>query len=143
MLRRIENGDAGGLLAYVDNRPVGWCHAAPKADMPRAAASPLGRGADVAEVGSIVCFFVLPAFLRKGVARRLLDTACDSPRRQGFRYAEAYALADPGNDAQEYRGWLPMYLDAGFTVVTGIGDRFGGPRIDSQRAQAMRCGHAA
>src|SRR5207248_5163983 len=101
MLRRIENGDAGGLLAYVDNRPVGWCHAASKADLPRAAASPLGRGADVAEVGSIVCFLVLPAFRRKGVARRLLDAACDSLGRKGFRYADAYALADTGNYAQE------------------------------------------
>lgn len=36
----IRRGQAQGLLAYVDGRPVGWCHAAPRPSIPNLKAVP-------------------------------------------------------------------------------------------------------
>jgi GNAT superfamily N-acetyltransferase len=133
MDQHIAAGRASGFLAYVDGRPVGWCHASPKAAFPWVSGGPYGRGVDLNEIGAIVCFLIAPAYRRRGIARRLLNAACASLGERGFPYAEAYPLMSPGTDAQEYRGWLNMYLDAGFTVVTTGGDRRRGLTVATVR----------
>jgi uncharacterized protein YndB with AHSA1/START domain/GNAT superfamily N-acetyltransferase len=111
---RIRTGTARGLLAYVEGRPVGWCNAGPRTSMVGQDHLPDLRTEDPDRVGAIVCFVIASQYRRHGVARQLLDAACDSLARQGFAFAEAYPSKLPGTDAQEYRGPLQMYLDAGF-----------------------------
>ena len=111
---RIRSGAARGLLAYVDGRPVGWCNAGPRRSMIGQDHLPDLRTEDPDRVGAIVCFVIASQYRRHGVARQLLDAACDSLARQGFAVAEAYPSKLAETDAQEYRGPLQMYLDAGF-----------------------------
>ena len=86
----IEARRMHGYLAYLDGRPVGWCHAAPRSELPRIANDPeLARG-DGAGVGSIVCFLISATARRQGVATALLDAACAGFRHLGFTVAEAY-----------------------------------------------------
>lgn len=133
LAEEIADRRVTGFLAYVDSKPVGWCRAGAKADLPRARGGPYGRGADLNEIGAIVCFAVAPGFRRHGVATQLLNAAVEKLRSQGLRYAEAYPLIQSGNDPQEYRGWREMFLRAGFVQVSSIGDRFGGPTISIVR----------
>lgn len=108
----IRSGEAHGLLAYLDGRPAGWCHAAPRAALPildREYPVP-----DRAAVGAIVCFVVAPPFRRQGIATRLLDGACDLFRRWGLAYAEAYPRTEARSDAESYHGPMEMYELAGF-----------------------------
>ena len=111
----IRSGQAQGLLAYVDGRPVGWCHAAPRLSLPALDRSLEFRVDDAERVGSIVCFVIAAPYRRQGVARRLLDAACKRLRRQGFEYAEAYPLKHPMSDARACQGPFAMYLAAGFS----------------------------
>jgi len=111
---RIRSGTARGLLAYVDGRPVGWCNAGPRRSMIGQDHLPDLRTEDPERVGAIVCFVIGAQYRRHGVARQLLDAACDSLARQGFAFAEAYPAKRAETDAQEYRGPLQLYLDAGF-----------------------------
>jgi len=112
----IKRGEAHGLLAYVGERPVGWCHAAPRTTIPRLKIYRDFAVEDPERAGSIVCFVIAKPFRGQGIARRLLDVACEIFTRQGLTFAEAYPRKHSESDADNFPGPLKMYLDAGFTV---------------------------
>ena len=111
----IAAGRIQGYLAYVDGRPVGWCHAAPRAGILNIANDEALAVNDAQSVGSIVCFVVAHAFRKQGVGRRLLDAACAGFCETGLRTAEAYPRRAATGDAANYHGPLALYLQAGFT----------------------------
>ncbi len=113
----IRAGRAGGLLAYVDGRPVGWCNASRRTDLAALQDSPTLPGEDARDIGSIVCFLVAPGYRRQGIARELLDAACALFEHQGLRIAEAYARKEARSDAEAYHGTVDLYREAGFTEV--------------------------
>lgn len=110
----IRDGRMHGYLAYLGGKPVGWCNAASRAYM-----TTLQEDGEVQtnRVGSIVCFVIAKPYRGQGIARRLLDAACDGFRRQGFEIAEAYPRQEAQNEAANYHGPLAMYLAAGFEPV--------------------------
>lgn len=113
----IQRGEAHGYLAYLDGAPVAWCHAAPRATLPGLDRIPEFRcDDDPSRVGAIVCFNVAAPYRGRGLARRLLDTACEGLRAEGFAVVEAYPAKRALSDARDYHGRLEMYLNAGFTV---------------------------
>jgi GNAT superfamily N-acetyltransferase len=67
-------------------------------------------------VGNIVCFVVAAPWRRKGVARLLLEAACDALRSQGRSHAQAYPARSTPNAGAMHLGPLQLYLDAGFEV---------------------------
>ena len=104
-----------GYLAYLDGKVVGWCNAPPRTLLH--ALDEEGPVADAEVVGSIACFIVDPATRRRGVARALMDAACDGFRRDGLRIAEAYPRAPNGDDAANHMGPLSLYLASGFDIT--------------------------
>jgi len=112
----INHGEAHGLLAYVNGRPAGWCHAAPRTAIPKLKLYREFAVEDPERVGSIVCFVIAKPYRCRGIARRLLDAACDTFTRQGLALAEAYPRKHSESDSGNFPGPLKMYLDAGFTV---------------------------
>jgi GNAT superfamily N-acetyltransferase len=112
----ILSAKANGLVAYRLGRVVGWCHAAPKAELLNLPAGP------ERDVGAIVCFVVAPDARRQGIATALLEAACDHLRERGMRAVEAYPpTADTGTTPQSlYPGPKAMYLRAGFAEVRQI-----------------------
>ena len=109
----IQQGGLQGLLAYGDGKVVGWCHAAPTALIPALHDEP---GACDEGVGNVVCFVVSPTWRRRGVARLLLDGACNTLRQQGLKVAQAYPSRQADTPGALHFGPLRMYLEAGFTV---------------------------
>lgn len=109
----LRSGKANGLVAYRLGRVVGWCHAAPKAELLNIPTGP------EREVGAIVCFVVAPDARRQGIATALLDAALTQLRERGMRAVEAYPrTADADATAQSlYPGPMAMYRRAGFEVV--------------------------
>jgi GNAT superfamily N-acetyltransferase len=110
---RIGEGGQQGWLAMAQGRVVGWCNAAPRDNFAALDDEP---DADSARIGRIACFVVAPAWRRRGIARALLDAACDGFRSAGLAWAEALALAGEGSAAQNHFGPLAMFLAAGFKV---------------------------
>lgn len=114
---RIQGRAMQGHLAYIDGTPVGWCNAAPRALLRALDNEPTP---DAAQVGMIVCFLVEPSHRGQGIARRLLEAACDGLRAQGLRIAEANprvpSTAANVSAAANHFGPLSMYLSAGFTI---------------------------
>jgi GNAT superfamily N-acetyltransferase len=112
----IQSGRLHGHLAYLGDRVVGWCQAAPKIEIPNLVGHETIRGDDDKKVGAIVCFVVGPSERRKGVAAALLAAACDGFRELGLTAAEGYPRSGATADAPNYHGPLSMYLHQGFVV---------------------------
>lgn len=118
----IRSGRGNGLVAYRLGRVVGWCHAAPKPELPiLAAVDP--KAATDAKTGAVVCFVVAPDARRQGVATTLLDAALEYLRGRGMTAVEAYPpLESPDDPVQwprrNYHGPLSMYVGAGFAEVS-------------------------
>ena len=112
----IAAGRLKGYLAYADGKPVGWCQAAPRFQIPNIEKDESLHAGDAGQVGSIVCFAVAQPYRRQRVASRLLEAACSGLRAQGMTIAEAYPRLHVEADAANYHGPLSLYLDAGFTV---------------------------
>jgi GNAT superfamily N-acetyltransferase len=124
MRERIMNGDAHGLLAYVEGRPVAWCQAALPAALPSLERFLKHRLTEPSRTGIISCFAIAPPFRGQGIARRLLAAACDGFARKGLAFAEAYPARGARNAADHFPGPLSLYLDEGFTRVAELEHRF-------------------
>jgi ribosomal protein S18 acetylase RimI-like enzyme len=111
----LRSAAVNGLVAMRLGRVVGWCHAAPKAELI------VVDGSREPSLGAIVCFVVAPDVRRQGIATALLNAAVEHLRVRGMRAVEAYPYVGevvPGRWAYaNYRGPLSMYLEAGFEIV--------------------------
>ncbi len=108
-----------GVLAYADQRPVGWCAIAPRNAYPRLAKSRILQPVDDTPVWSVTCFFVAKEFRRKRVADALLKAAVEYARSQGASVVEGYPndLDSALPDAFVWTGLLPTFSRAGFKIV--------------------------
>ena len=121
MEQRVRAGTPIGLLAYLDERPVGWCSIAP-----RESYLERGLGGDEypedTEVWAIFCFFVHSSARRRGIQTGLLRAAVDHARSNGADVVEAYPV-DADSSSYRHMGFRPNFLAAGFEEVGRVGSR--------------------
>jgi GNAT superfamily N-acetyltransferase len=118
--RVVENSDAPpGVLAYVDNKPAGWCAVAPREAYPRLERSRTLKPVDNQRVWSVTCFFIGSQARRMGVGHALLAAAVDLAYEHGARIVEGYPLV-PGRKLRSdeaYVGVRSLFEKAGFVEV--------------------------
>lgn len=119
----IRSGTEPGLLAYVDDVPVGWCRLGPRETFERLEHSVKLARVDDQEVWSVVCFYVHPSAKGSGVASALLDAAIARAAGHGVGILEGYPVRDGHMNIDSYTGYLPMFLEAGFEVMRDAGRR--------------------
>jgi GNAT superfamily N-acetyltransferase len=118
----VDSGNVPGLLAYHEDRPVGWCSIAPREEFaPRFNKNArVYKPIDDLPVWSVVCFYIAKDYRGQNVATHLLHAAVDYAREHGAETIEAYAK-DIGEaqmkDALVFTGTPSMYLEAGFEIV--------------------------
>jgi GNAT superfamily N-acetyltransferase len=114
---------APGLLAYHDDRVVGWVSVGPRADYDRLVHSKVRPAIDDVPVWSIVCFVVSKSARGQGMTTHLLDAASKYAKAHGAPALEAYPV-DPGDGrvpaALGYTGVLSTFKAAGFHIVHEI-----------------------
>jgi ribosomal protein S18 acetylase RimI-like enzyme len=124
----IERGDASGVMAYATGagggRVVGWVNASPRTSYPLLDKIPEFAADDPATSGAIVCFVINPSYRGQGLARKLLDGACDMLRARGLKTVYAYPPPQASTAAGSYHGKLSMYLDAGFQETGAATKRY-------------------
>ncbi len=120
---RIRSGKAQGLLAYVDDKLVGWCNAQYRANFVNMRHYTVTIDNPSEPVGSVMCFLVSPQYRGRGIGTALLNAACDKFHRDGLAIAEGYPTTNPSKRQWEipwaeenYKGPLSMYLKNGFTI---------------------------
>ena len=116
----IQSGRLNGFAAFYDGRMVGFCNADTKENyfrMSREKNPNSWTGVnDGDKILSIVCFIVDPAMRRKGIAKALLEGACEYALNNGYDYVEGY----PPNGTFTVRdcgGSVSMYLGCGFEII--------------------------
>ena len=117
----IDRGEASGVLAYAGGRIVGWCHAAPRPSLKLLDGTAEFAADEPDATGAIVCYVVAPQYRGQGIARQLLDGACEMLRERGLRWVDAYPPLSARGDAGSYHGRMSMYADAGFEHVRDAG----------------------
>lgn len=88
----IETGRVHGLLAFIRDRPVGWCSIGPREDFPYLERSRVLQTDWKPGTWSITCFFIPAGERGKGVATALLEGAVRLARKCGAREIEGYPI---------------------------------------------------
>jgi GNAT superfamily N-acetyltransferase len=127
---------AGGLIAYLDGKPVGWCALGPRSRYPTAARSRLMALRDPAEdadVWFVPCFFVRTGWRRSGITTALLLAAVDFAAAHGATAVEGFPLAGDGpHKSDRYLGTEPLFAACGFVAIARPSPR----RVVMRRALA-------
>lgn len=117
-----------GLVAYLDEDPVGWCAVEPRPayqGLLRVYRVPWqGRDEDKSDAGvwAVTCIFTRAGFRRRGIGYALVRAAVEFARRGGARALEGYPLLTrPGQDIswdEIHVGNRSVFAAAGFSEVS-------------------------
>lgn len=116
----IQNGTLNGFAAFYEGQIVGFCNADTKDHYFRLSReNQPDSWINVNEndkILAIVCFIVAPDMRRKGVAKALLECACQYAQENGYDYVEGYPLK--GEFAVNHCGGsASMYMGQGFKII--------------------------
>jgi len=122
---RSESATTSGLVAYLDDEPVGWCAVEPRTAYPRLLRNNrvpwVGRTEDKTDdsVWAVTCFVTRTGFRRCGVSRALARAAVDFARERGARALEGYPMTTKEVLLGELHvGTRGTFAAAGFTEVS-------------------------
>ena len=122
MKKLVRAGKALGIMAFDDNRPVGWCSFGRRSDFPRTETVKAYRRDDTAGVWSINCFYLASGYRRRGLSQRLAEAAVRAVKKRRGRFIEAYpvTLTKAGQKlpaAFAYTGPEVIFQRLGFTEI--------------------------
>ena len=122
---RRGSGTTSGLLAYLDDEPVGWCAVEPRSAYEGLVRNSRVPWADRAEdttddsVWAVTCLFARAGFRRRGVSRALARAAVDFARDHGAWAIEGYPITARNAILEELHvGTQSVFVDAGLTEVS-------------------------
>ena len=120
MKKIVHKGEAPGILAYYDNKPIAWCSAAPRETFIRLENSKVLGRIDDKPVWSVSCLFISKEFRRQGVSTELLKAVIKFCKSKGAKIIEAYPQEPYGDNIPGAFAWtgIPSSFEkAGFKVV--------------------------
>ena len=116
----IHSGHVPGVIAYLDDAPVGWCSFGRREEFLRLNNSRTLKPVDERPVWSIVCLFVHRKHRRKGLSVALLQAARDWATKQGATVIEGYPVVPRKREVPDMTAWhgtARAYERAGFCEV--------------------------
>lgn len=134
-----ESTHTSGLVAYLDDEPVGWVAVEPRVAYPKLRTTRIpwtGRDEDKDDEGvwSVTCFCVRKGFRGRGVTYQLAAAAADHARRRGATAVEGYGIvAEPWKEitwGEAHVGPVQVFADAGYAEVSAPTKRRRVMRID-------------
>jgi GNAT superfamily N-acetyltransferase len=121
----LEADTTSGLVAYLDDEPVGWCAVEPRTayeGLVRNNRVPWeGRTEDKTDdtVWAVTCVFTRAGFRKRGIGRALVRAAVDFARERGARAIEGYPMTTRKALLEELHvGTEGMFIGAGFKEVS-------------------------
>ncbi len=120
MKKLVGNGEQIGIIAYMKNKPIGWCAVAPREKYIKLENARVLKRIDEKPVWSITCFFLLKDLRRKGYSVKILKGVINYCRKKKVKILEAYPVLPYSNNmpaAFAWTGFLSSFEKAGFKVV--------------------------
>jgi len=108
MQRLAQSNRARGVLAYEENKPVGWCAIAPRDDYPALSRSRVLKPIDDQPVWSVSCFFIDKAHRKKGLSAKLLEAAVNYAKAQGAEIVEGYPVEPDKDNYPAVYAWVGL-----------------------------------
>jgi len=116
-----------GLVAYLDDEPVGWVAVEPRTAYPKLRTTRIpwsGRDEDKDDDGvwAVTCFVVRKGYRGRGLTYHLARAVIEFARGRGARALEAYPMiTQPGKEitwGEVHVGARQVFVEAGFTEVS-------------------------
>lgn len=121
-----------GVIAYLDDEPVGWAAVHPRTAT-SFARNRLIPHVDDLEVWSLWCIRIRPGFRKRGISHALVDGAVAHARKSGAPAIEGYPVDNGGekvNLTMAYVGTRRLFESAGFVKAADTGSTLDGfPRV--------------
>lgn len=120
MRNLVESGKVPGLMAYLNDEPVGWISVGPRTDYSALERSRILKPVDDQPVWSIVCIFIHKKYRGMGLSIRLIEYAVEFARQNGVRIVEGYPVEPKNSRIPEvfaYTGLASSFRQAGFKEV--------------------------
>lgn len=121
-----------GVIAYLDDEPVGWAALHPRRET-SFARNRLIPHIDDSDVWSLWCFRVRPGHRKQGISHALIDGAVAYARERGAPAIEGYPVDNGGekvNLTMAYVGTRALFESAGFVKAADTGSVLDGfPRV--------------
>ncbi|SEJ52941.1 GNAT family N-acetyltransferase [Demequina mangrovi] len=119
----LPDAPTSGLVAYLDDEPVGWVAVEPRTAYPRLRTARIpwtGRDEDKDDAGvwAITCFVVRRGFRGRGVAGALAVAAVAHARALGARAVEGYPRVEGGDASALFVGTRSVFEAAGMAEVS-------------------------
>jgi GNAT superfamily N-acetyltransferase len=112
----ILSGEMHGFLAYLDNKPVGWCNINSRENFAKTLYKDDSPDSKEKKIAGIVCFLIAHTNRRQGVARELLKHAISYYEDKDYDIIESYPRTGELSDAHSYRGPISLYESEGFII---------------------------
>ena len=116
----VYQDERPGILAYIDNEPVGWCAVAPREIYIRLENSKVLSRIDDQKVWSVSCLFIAKKYRRQGLSVEIIRNAVKFCKKQGAKIVEAYPVEPYSGNipaAFAWTGILSSFEEAGFKEV--------------------------
>ena len=120
MKNLVKNGTIPGILAYEDDKPIGWCSVAPREDFPVLENSRILKRIDDKPVWSVVCFFIQKNYRKKGLSVELLNAAKAFVKTNKGKIIEGYPVEPQTGKTADVFAWTGLsiaFRKAGFKEV--------------------------
>ncbi|MBS2101018.1 GNAT family N-acetyltransferase [Carboxylicivirga linearis] len=120
----VKEGKMTGYLAYLNNRPVGWCNTNDRNQYQRLLKYYDLVNPNEDKICSIVCFLIHPEYRRQGIAQQILNQISSDYSSQNYKYIEAYPGKGDFSCEGHYRGPLQLYHKNNFTIIKEYDDYY-------------------
>ena len=120
MKNLINKGTIPGILAYDDEKPIGWCSIAPREDFPVLENSKVLKRIDDKPVWSVVCFYINKNFRRKGLSVELLHAVKKYVKMNKGKIIEGYPVEPKAGKTADVFAWTGLasaFKKAGFKEI--------------------------
>lgn len=112
----IQTGKMHGFLAYMDDKPIGWCNANSRDNYAKELYKDDSTDSRGKRIAGIVCFLITHTHRKQGIARQLLRFAISSFKDKEYDIIEAYPRIGKLSNAHSYRGPVSLFETEGFTI---------------------------
>ena len=120
MKQFVNKGMPQGLIASINNDPVGWIAMAPREDYMKIGNSRVFKRIDDKQIWSITCFFIKKEFRHKGLSQQLIKGAVDFAKKKKIKTLEAYPAIPYSEKVPPpflWVGVLSSFIKNGFKIV--------------------------
>lgn len=112
----IRSGEMQGFLAYLNDKPVGWCNVNSRDKYAKKLYEDDSSDSQEKKIAGIVCFLIAHTNRRQGIARKLLKHAISYYKQKEYDLIESYPRIGELSDAYSYRGPISLYKSEGFII---------------------------